>query len=251
MPKFFNAAKANDTLTLSFYDMIGASMWDDSGATPAMVADALKTPCKSIELHLNSPGGDAFAGVAIYNLLKACGKPVNVIVDGMAASAASIVAMAGDTITMATGSVLMIHEAMAMAFGNADELRKMADTLTTVTSGIADIYVAKTGLPKDEVLAMQNKETWLSADEAVAQGFATSVNKDKAAVKNEFDLAKFRNAPAALKVENVVEDPVASETEPVVIDVTNLSDTEPQSVTVAAKDLISLYTHQLEVNKRK
>jgi hypothetical protein len=117
--------------------------------------------------------------------------------------------MAGDNITMCAGSTLMIHEAMAMAFGNAADMTKMADTLTTVTSGIADIYVARTGLPKKDVLAMQAEETWMSADDAVKKGFATSVNKDQSAVKNCFDLKRFRNAPAALKIEAKVEEPPA------------------------------------------
>ena len=192
--KFFNATNTEDTLTMSFYDVIGDN-WDGTGATPAMVAKALAGDFKTIELHLNSPGGDAFAGVAIYNLLKSCGKPVSVMVDGLAASAASIVAMAGDTITMNTGSMLMIHEAQSMAFGNADDMRKMAETLTTVTSGIADIYVARTGLKKSDILDMQNVETWMTADEAVEMGFATKIGKN-AAVKNEFNLGRFRNAPA-------------------------------------------------------
>lgn len=199
--KFFNAATNSTTLLMEMYNTIGESLFGD-GITPAMVSDAIKgNSFKNIEVHLNSPGGDAFAGVAIYNLLKACSTPVNVIVDGMAASAASIIAMAGDKITMNAGSVMMIHEAMGMSFGNADTMKKMADTLTTVTSGIADIYVAKTGLPKDDVLKMQNEETWMTAGEALDKGFATSVNKDVPAVKNEFDLTVFRNAPVSLKNE--------------------------------------------------
>lgn len=178
---------------MSFYDVIGDNL-DGTGATPAMIAKALKGDFETIELHLNSPGGDAFAGVAIYNLLKASAKPVNVFVDGLAASAASIVAMAGDTITMNTGSMLMIHEAMSMAFGNADEMTKMAETLTSVTGSIADIYVARTGLKKAAVLEMQNVETWMTAQEAVEMGFATKISKT-AAVKNEFNLDLFRNAP--------------------------------------------------------
>lgn len=199
--KFFNAAKSGDVLSMSFYDQIGEN-WQGTGATPQMVADALKTDFDSIELHLNSPGGDAFAGVAIYNLLKASSKPINVIVDGLAASAASIVAMSGDTITMNTGSLLMIHEAMSMAFGNADDMTKMAETLTTVTSGIADIYVARTGLKKADILEMQNVETWMTAQEAVDKGFATSVGK-KSAVKNAFllDKFKYKNSAAAITLE--------------------------------------------------
>lgn len=195
--EFFNASKSNDTLILSFYDTIGADIFGE-GATPQMVSEALQGDFKNVELHLNSPGGDAFAGVAIYNLLKASSKSVDVVVDGLAASAASIIAMAGDTITMNQGSVMMIHEAQAMAFGNSDDMKKMADTLDTVTSGIADIYSSRTGMPKATILDMQNQETWMTADEAVQKGFATSINKDKPAMKNSFDLTKFRNAPSSL-----------------------------------------------------
>jgi ATP-dependent Clp protease protease subunit len=237
--KFFNAAKTGDVLTLNIYGAIGADMFGE-GITAQTVSDALKDPCKSITVRLNSPGGSAFDGVAIYNLLKTSNKSVTVIVDGMAASAASIIAMAGDTITMATGSVMMIHEGMAIACGNADSMRKMADTLTTVTSGIADIYVAKTGLPKADILAMQHVETWMAADEAVAKGFATSVSKTSA-VKNEFKLDVFSNVPSALKAEAVTE-PVV---EPVVV-----KPVVEEPVVNAAPDL-SIYTHQLELNKRK
>jgi ATP-dependent Clp protease, protease subunit len=241
--KFFNAAKTGDNLVLSIYGPIGADMFGD-GISAQSVSDALKADAKTITVRVNSPGGSAFDGVAIYNLLKSSAKPVNVIVDGMAASAASIIAMAGDTITMATGSTMMIHEAMSMAFGNAEKMTKMADTLTTVTSGIADIYVARTGLPKAEILEMQNVETWLTASEAVAKGFATSVSKDKA-VKNEFKLDAFSNIPEELKAEAKVEavaEPVAElvEETPVV----------EEPVANEAPDL-SLYQRMLELNKRK
>jgi ATP-dependent Clp protease protease subunit len=246
MNKFFNASTAKDTLTMNMYDIIGESMFGD-GATPQMVADALKGNFKSIEVHLNSPGGDAFAGVAIYNLLKAQSKPVAVIVDGLAASAASIVAMAGDTITMNTGSVMMIHNAMSMAFGAADDLRKTADTLDTVTSSIADIYVAKTGLDKAKVLDMQAEETWMNATEAVDKGFATKVSKD-AAVKNEFDLKLFKNTPATLTVE--AKEPVVTE-EVVVVTINPVEEAVVIINTETGETRTSLFSHQLEINKRK
>jgi ATP-dependent Clp protease protease subunit len=264
--KFFNAAKTGDVLAISIYGAIGADMFGD-GISAQTVSDALKPACKSITVHLNSPGGSAFDGVAIYNLLKASAKPVNVIVEGMAASAASIIAMAGDTITMATGSVLMIHEAMSMAFGNADAMTKMADTLTTVTSGIADIYVAKTGLPKAEILDMQNVETWMTADEAVAKGFATGVSKTSA-VKNEFKLDAFSNVPTSLTVVAAAADPaqcacdcaqctagecgICSDDDCTddVCDCANQPGNKAEPIVNEAPDL-SLFAHQLEINKRK
>ena len=152
-------------------------------------------------MRLNSPGGDAFEGVAIFNVLKNYGKPVNVAVDGLAASAASIIAMAGDTITMGEGSMLMIHNAMGIAMGNASDLRQLADTLDSVSASIADIYVTRTGNSKTSVLDMMSAETWMSATEAVKNGFATTV-AGKGKVSNSFDLSAFKNTPEALK--NVV-----------------------------------------------
>jgi ATP-dependent protease ClpP protease subunit len=231
--RFFNAARTGKTLTLSMYDTIGGDLFDE-GITPGMVQDALaQSEYTDVTVRLNSPGGSAFDGVAIYNVLRASGKPINVIVDGMAASAASIVMMAGDTRTVNTGAMVMIHEAMALAMGNSGDMLKMADTLTAVTGSIADIYVERTGLPKDEVLAMQAVETWMSADEAVTKGFATAVNKDKSAVKNSYNLSHFRNAPADLK------EPTP---EPVVETVV-----EP----APAFDALKMQALQLEINKRK
>lgn len=200
--RFFNITNKANALTLDIMDAIGADMFGD-GITAAAVSDALSQTenFASVTLNINSPGGSLFEGVAIYNTLKACGKPVNVNVVGMAASAASLIAMAGDTITMQLGTQLMIHRAMAMTAGFSDEMRKMADTLDSVSASAADIYVAKTGLPKDKVLALMEAETWMSPEEAVAQGFATSVSKEAKAIKNAFDLSMFKNAPPSLKVQ--------------------------------------------------
>ena len=195
---FFNSAKVDSTLTMTFYSSIGGDLFGE-GITPQMVTDAMESNSYSdITLRLNSPGGDAYAGVAIYNILRSCGKPINVVVDGMAASAASLIAMAGDSITMNKGSVLMIHNAMGMAIGDANDMVKMADTLTKVTDSIADIYVAKTGTPKPEILAMMDKETWMNADEAIANRFATAIGKE-AAVSNSFDLSAFKHTPIELQ----------------------------------------------------
>jgi ATP-dependent protease ClpP protease subunit len=193
--RFFNAAKSDDTLTLSIYDVIGADFFGE-GITASQVQDALKGDHKNVTVRVNSPGGNAFEGVAIYNLLNSHRKPVNVIVDGLAASAASIICMAGETVTMNDGAMMMIHEAQAVGTGTALEIRQLADTLDAVTSSIADIYVASTGMPKDKVLGLMSDETWMSAAEAKANGFATAVS-DAARVSNSFDLSafKFKHVP--------------------------------------------------------
>jgi ATP-dependent Clp protease protease subunit len=232
--RFFNFSNANGTLTLDMYDYIGADMFGE-GITEGMVSNALKSSdSKSVTLNINSPGGDAFAGVAIRNVLAQSNKKVNVNVVGLAASAASIIAMAGDTITMHSGSVMMIHPAQALAMGDATDMRKMADTLDTVTESIADVYTAKTGLSKDTVMDMMNAETWMSADEAVSKGFATTVSKEKAAVKNSFDLKAFRNAPVELTPEPEV-----------------IAETIEEVIAEPVVDKLKLYALQLEINRRK
>ena len=219
--RFFNITNKANVLTLDMMDAIGADMCGD-GITASAVNDAISQAGEfsSVTLNINSPGGDLFDGVAIHNTLKACGKPVNVKVLGVAASAASLIAMAGDTITMCAGSMLMIHRAMAMTAGFSDDMRKMADTLDSVSASAADIYVARTGLTKDAVLALMTAETWMSPEEAVAQGFATSVTNDAKAIKNAFDLSTFHNVPVALKAEAevipVVVEPVVVEPDPLI-----------------------------------
>jgi ATP-dependent protease ClpP protease subunit len=196
--KFFNATTEGNTLTLAFYEVIGDADMFGNGITPQMVAEALNGDCADVTLRINSPGGDAFAGVAIYNLLRASTKPINVIVDGMAASAASIIAMAGDTITMNQGAVMMVHEAQGVAFGDRATMMKMADTLETVTGSIADIYATRTQNSKKDVLAMLAAETWMDSKEAVAKNFATAVSKEQS-IGNSFDLSSFRNVPESFK----------------------------------------------------
>lgn len=199
--RFFNVTSANGNLTLDLYDYIGAVDYDGDGITEGNVSAALKnSDAETVTLNINSPGGDAFQGVAIHNVLAQSGKNVIVNVVGLAASAASIVAMAGDTITMHAGSVLMIHPAQAMAMGSADDMRKLADTLDTVTGAIADIYVATTGLDKAKVLDMMQAETWMDAADAVKQGFATATATDKQAVQNGCDLSilNYKRVPEKL-----------------------------------------------------
>lgn len=198
----FTAKAEADTLTLEIYDAIGAD-WFGQGITASIVSDAMKTAgdYSCLNVRLNSPGGDLFEGVAIYNLFRSCGKPVNVSVDGLAASAASLVAMAGDTITMGVGTQMMIHRAMGGAMGYADDMRKLADILDSVSASAADIYVTRTGMKKDKVMKLMDAETWMSANEALDSGFATAVSEHKAQnVAGRFDLSMFKNTPVSLQV---------------------------------------------------
>jgi len=176
-PLFKAALQADGTLEVLVYELIGEDFWSGEGVTAKSVKaqiDGAKGYSK-IALRINSPGGDAFEGVAIHSLLRAQGKPVEVYVDGVAASAASIIAMAGDTIRMAPSALLMIHRAWGACAGFEDDHRAMADTLSKVSDAIALVYVNRTGLSEADVKAMMAAETWLSAQESVVGGFADEV----------------------------------------------------------------------------
>jgi ATP-dependent Clp endopeptidase proteolytic subunit ClpP len=134
---------------------------------------------KTIRLHINSPGGDVFAALNIANALRdqqlTKGRTVETIVDGLAASAASIIAMAGKTVTMADNALMMIHAPWSVAVGNASDMRKSADTLDTVRNTIVATYKWHSNKTEDEIIALIEAETWMSAAEAKEHGFATDV----------------------------------------------------------------------------
>ena len=186
-------------LELQCYDVIGQDYFGE-GITVSNFSDAIKEAgdYSSIKLKVNSPGGDVFEAIAIYNLLGGLGKPVTCVVEGLAASAASIVAMAGDKVTMGKGAMMMIHNAMMMAFGNADEMRKCADTLDTVSGSIADIYAENTGMSKADVQKMMDAETWMDAEDCVTKGFADETAPGEE-ITNTFNLAVYGKVPDKLK----------------------------------------------------
>lgn len=182
----FAAAKAaGEPETLSIYDEIG--FWGVQASDFRTALAAVKS--STINVEINSPGGDVFAGVAIYNMLKASGKEVVVKVMGVAASAASLIAMAGSKRQMPKNTMLMVHNPWSFAMGNADELRDTADTLDKIGNSLLGTYMAATGMAEPEMKALLAKDTWLTADEALEMGFATEVT-DEIKVSAKFDLAR-------------------------------------------------------------
>lgn len=185
------------------YGRIGEDPFDeDGGVTTKAVKRALDAADgDSVTVRVNSYGGDAFEGIGIYNVLRDSGKTVTVKVDGVALSAASIVAMAGGDIRMASNALMMIHDPWTMAAGGADDLREAAAMLDKTAEAIADTYVAASGKAADEVRAMMAAETWLSATEAVEAGFAsTIVGESKAqAMLTDKRVAAFKRPPAQIQ----------------------------------------------------
>lgn len=178
------------------YDFIGKDFFGD-GVSGKRIVDDIKSFGKVdvINVHLNSPGGDVFEGVTIYNVLKNHPARIEVDIDGLAASIASIVAMAGDTVRMAKNAMFMIHDPSSIAFGTAEEMRKKADLLDQVKDNLVKTYVDRTGLGVDKVAAMMAAETWMQSSEAVQDGFVDEVTEELQMAAC-FDLAKYyKHAP--------------------------------------------------------
>jgi len=149
-----------------------------------------------ITLRIHSPGGSVFDGLAIYNIVDKRRDKVTAHVDGLAASAASFIAMAAGRVVMPKTSRLMIHDAQGFVVGDSEDMKKTADLLDRESDRIADIYAGKTGKTRSDMRALMRASTWMDGDEALASGFADEVT-DKASVKNEFDLSNFRRVPTA------------------------------------------------------
>lgn len=166
------AASADDGATISILDAIGADFWGD-GVTAKRIAAALRAiGDRPVTVNVNSPGGDYFEGLAIYNLLREHPQEVTVNVLGVAASAASVIAMAGDVVRVARAGFLMIHNTWVMAAGDRHAFREVADWLAPFDATAVDIYAARTGADKAELAAMLDRETWIGGEAAVEQGFA-------------------------------------------------------------------------------
>lgn len=175
------AAEADDPNTVSIYGVIGEDFWTGEGFTAKRMAGALRSIGKNaVTVNINSPGGDMFEGMAIYNLLREHKAAVTVKVMGIAASAASIIAMAGDTIQMGTGSMMMVHNGWGMVVGNRHDFTDAKDVFETFDSSMAAIYAERTGLNAKVVMSMMDGPsrssdgTYMAADEAIEKGFADS-----------------------------------------------------------------------------
>ncbi|MFE9279355.1 head maturation protease, ClpP-related [Streptomyces griseoincarnatus] len=202
--------EAAGTTEITIYGIIGDSWWEDS-VSASDIDNALKNINGDIVIHLNSPGGDAFDGIAIYNRLKKHDGKVTINVDGWACSAASVIAMAADELIMGLGSMFMIHEASNIVWGTKTEMRKEADVLDQLEDGIIDIYMTKANLSREEVRSMVDAETWFSAQKTVDIGFATATSaansKDDEITQLKSQLASIQNEFQQFKNQSQKEDP--------------------------------------------
>lgn len=192
-------AKGKSEAEILIYEDIGESWF--GGVTAKQFAEDLKDvgAVDTVHVRINSAGGDVFTGLAIYRILVEHKARVVVHIDGLAASIASVIAMAGDEIEIAEAGFIMVHDAWAVAVGNAEDMRTMAGLLDTTSNSIRDVYVARTGLAVADVETLMDAETWMTAAEAVEKGFAGSIAKNlRLAARIDPEKHKFRNTPTAL-----------------------------------------------------
>jgi len=181
------------------YGTVGDDYWGQGfHATDVLAALAEVGRSSDVTVRINSGGGYLDDGIAIYNALRAHDGKVNVVVDGIAASAASVIAMAGDDRRMATGALLMIHDAATGVFGTVAELEKVIKGLNAQSESMAGIYARACGGDAAAIRTEMRAETWLTAEEAVSRGFATSTDQKAAAQAPAFDYRIYARAPERL-----------------------------------------------------
>ncbi|MCB5201894.1 Clp protease ClpP [Neorhizobium sp. T786] len=169
------AANQTTENTISILDVIGEDFWTGGGVTSKRVAAALRAiGDQDVFVDLNSPGGDFFEGVAIYNALRAHPKKVTVRILGLAASAASVIAMAGDEIQIGKAGFLMVHNAWVIAIGNRHDLAEAAKTMEPFDDAMATVYADRAGVKKAKAAEWMDNETWFNGEQAVSEGLATA-----------------------------------------------------------------------------
>lgn len=189
--------KGDNVITM--FDAIGEDYWSGGGVTAKSVTAQLRAiGDRPVEVQINSMGGDMFEGIAIYNVLREHGQDVNVKVMGMAASAASIIAMAGDTVEIGTASFLMIHNCWVVAMGNRHAFAEVAAWLEPFDGAMVDVYAARSGQPSKDIAGWMDAETYMSGTVAVDRGFADSllaadqIKHDEAAQSSDRQLNELR-----------------------------------------------------------
>ncbi|MDD5037658.1 MAG: Clp protease ClpP [Methylococcaceae bacterium] len=205
---------------LLLYGLISNSSWWGDEVTPKQFHEDLQAlgDIDTLNIYINSDGGDVFAAKAIYSMLKRHTAQKVVYVDGLAASAAADVAMVGDRIIMPKNAMMMIHRGWTIALGNKNDFQKIAEELALIDQTRIAVYQEKTGLAEKEIVALLDAETWLTADDALEKGFATEIEEAKeiaACLVNgkaminglEMDLSRYKHPPALAEKPQAVDPP--------------------------------------------
>lgn len=177
MKKFWNWTDQTETAERTLYlnGTIAEESWYDDDVTPKLFKDELMSGTGDITIFINSPGGDCVAAAQIYNMLMDYKGNVTVKIDGIAASAASVIAMAGTKVLMSPVSLMMIHNPLTVAIGDSEEMKKAIDMLSEVKESIINAYELKTGLSRAKLSHMMDSETWMNAQKALELGFTDGI----------------------------------------------------------------------------
>ena len=200
MKKFWNWTDQTETAERTLYlnGTIAEESWFDDDVTPKIFKEELVSGTGNITVWINSPGGDCVAAAQIYNMLMDYKGNVTVKIDGIAASAASVIAMAGTKVIMSPVSTMMIHNPATIAFGDHAEMKKAIDMLASIKDSIINAYELKTGLSRAKLSHMMDSETWMDAGKAVELGFADEVMKPSSVSGNINPLATSMYSKAAV-----------------------------------------------------
>jgi ATP-dependent Clp protease protease subunit len=246
MSKFwqFKITEEGNKGELYIYGPIANQTWWGDEISPVNFKTDLDSlgDISELTVYINSDGGDVFAGQAIHSMLKRHKAKVTCYVDGLAASIASIIAMAGDVVHMPVNAMMMIHNPWTGMYGNAEEFRKMADTLDKIAESSIAVYQEKTGLSEKKIKEMMDAETWMSAKDALKLGFADEIDEEKQIAASldgkllmmngqKMDLTRYRNPPEIEEVKEIKE--IEKQQEP-------LNDEE-----------LFLYTKSVELKQKK
>jgi ATP-dependent Clp protease, protease subunit len=178
--KFWNWVRNEDNTRTLFLDgVIAEESWWDDEVTPRAFRDELNAGKGDVTIFINSPGGDCVAASQIYTMLMEYKGNITVKIDGMAASAASVIAMAGTQVLMSPTSLMMIHNPLTLAIGDSDEMRKAIEMLDEFKESIVNAYEIKTGQSRAKISHMMDAETWMNANKAIELGFADGVLEDE------------------------------------------------------------------------
>lgn len=234
MSKFWNMKKKDSKMgELTLSGAISSQTWFGDEVTPKQFKSELDSlgDISTLNVYINSGGGDVFAGQAIHSMLKRHPAKKIVYIDGLAASIASVIAMAGDEIVMPANAMMMVHKAQAVVMGNANAFQKMSDTLSKIDESIAQTYIDKCGgkKTKSQIMAMMDAETWMTAQDAFDCGLCDTIEMEKLLAASidenflimnnqKFDLNSYNNFPKDTIIENVETDREAIKPEPVVIE---------------------------------
>ncbi|WP_432371981.1 head maturation protease, ClpP-related [Staphylococcus chromogenes] len=231
--QYFNIAKINDSIgEIDIYGEIIDESWrmSDTETSAPSFKDALKElkDVKQITVNINSGGGDVFSGVAIHNMLKSHKAHVTVKIDGLAASIASVIAMAGDKVIIPSNAMLMIHNAWTFAVGNASDLRKQAEDLEKINSVVINSYLDKNpDIDESKLRSLMDEETWLTAQEAKDLGLVDVIAEPNKAAANitKSQIERYDNVPSKFKNEGpTVETPKETKQEVTADDVMSALD---------------------------